>query len=187
MELDTIPHNRKGIISLERDIMPTIVGDSFRAEGFDKIQRMLARLTGPQLSKAVKVAGRKIGTAIKVRLMKYPGRPSYPLKWASQKQRAWYFAARRADGLPIEYTRMSDPWSNQLKTSWDVVAQGNDTLVGSRAPESVWTQSSEFQTAMHKATGWQTEEQVITELDRSGVIIKAVVAEVGKLIEGALR
>ncbi len=168
--------------------MPIIVGASFRAEGFDKIQRMLARLTGPELAKAVKVAGRKIGTAIKVRLMRYPGRPSYPLRWASQKQRAWYFAARKADGLPIEYTRMSDPWSSQLKTSWEVAAQGaTDTLVGSRAPESVWTQSSEFQTEMHKATGWQTEEQVIAQLDQSGVIIKTVVGEIGKLIEGALR
>jgi hypothetical protein len=168
--------------------MPTIAGASFRAEGFDRIQRMLAHLTGPQLKKAVKVAGRKIGTAIKVRLMRYPGRPSYPLKWASQKQRAWYFAARKADGLPIEYTRMSDPWSGQLKTSWDVVAQGaTDTLVGSKAPESIWTQSSEFQTEMHKATGWKTDEQVVRELDSSGVIIKTVVAEVGKLIEGALR
>lgn len=167
--------------------MPTIVGASFRAEGLDKIQRMLARLTGPELMKATKVATRKVATAIKVRMMKYPGRPSYPLKWASVKQRAWYFAARRADNLPIEYTRMSDPWSGQLKTSWEVKPQGNGTLVGNRAPEAPWTQSSEFQTEMHKATGWQTDEQVITELDRSGVIIKTVVGEIGKRIEGALR
>ena len=167
--------------------MPTFVGDSFRAEGFDKIERMIARLTGPELMKAAKVVTRKIGTAVKVRLMKYPGRPSYPLKWASVKQRAWYFAARRADGLPIEYTRMSDPWSGQLKTSWDVKPEGAGTIVGSAAPEAVWTQSSEFQTEMHKATGWVTDEQVITDLDSSGIIIKTVMGEVGKLIEGALR
>lgn len=168
--------------------MPTIVGASFRAEGFDKIQRMLANLTGPQLAKAIQAAGRKIGTAIKVKLMKYPGRPSYPLEWASQKQRAWYFASRRADGLPIEYTRMSDPWSNQLKTSWEVRPEGAmDTIIGSRAPESVWTQSVEFQTEMHKATGWTTDEGAVTELDQSGVIIKTVVGEVGKLIERSLR
>lgn len=168
--------------------MPTIVGASFRAEGFDKIQQMLARLTGPELTKAVTVAGRKIGTAIKVRLMRYPGRPSYPLRWASVKQRKWYFAARRADDLPIEYTRMSDPWSGQLKTSWDVSPFGPmGTVVRSNAPEAVWTQSSEFQTAMHRETGWPTDESVVTELDQSGVIIKTVVGEIGRLIEGALR
>jgi hypothetical protein len=165
-----------------------IIGESIKAEGIEQIQRMLTDLTGPALKQAVRRAGRKIGTAIKVRMMRYPGRPNYPLRWASAKQRAWYFAARKADGLPVEYTRMTDPWSRQMKHSWDVKPHGEmGTIVGNRAPYSPYVVSSEYQTEMHADTGWPTDESVVTELDSSGVIIRTVMKEVETLIRRSLR
>jgi len=131
----------------------------------------------------------KIGGRLKERLMVYPGLPSYPIKWASQKQRAWYFAARRRDGLNIQYTRLTDPWSQQLRQGWVVEAKPSigGAIVGNRVPYGPWAQSDEFQQPMHKATGWKTDRQAVEEVDRSGELIGIILEEIKSHLDQIFR
>jgi hypothetical protein len=106
----------------------------------NNLDRALAQLTGDQILKPMSKAAVKIGEQLKERLMVNPGRPNYPLKWASQKQRAWYFASRARDGLDPRYVRTSDPWSQKSRLSWAVEARPaiGGAVVGNRATYSPW-------------------------------------------------
>ena len=151
----------------------------------DELKRMLERLdfTGPDFDKAMGRATLKIAKEIQNEMQQYPGPSNRPVKWASRKQQIWYFAARAEDGLPLEYTRKSDPWSQRLQQSWGTRARGdNDAVVGSRATYSPWVQSSELQQPQHEATGWITDEEAVKEVVRTGVVSRIVIAELETML-----
>ena len=65
-----------------------------------------------------------------------PGPSAQPVEWKSEKQRRFYFAMRREQGLPPKYTR-----SGRLRASW--VLRRNDAtswLVTSSAPYAKFVQ-----------------------------------------------
>jgi hypothetical protein len=152
-------------------------------QGMDEVRRMLAKLTGPQLKLSMRRATRKIGEMLRNEMQQAPGPANSPVKWASKKQRAWYFAMRRQAGLPMEYTRESDPMSQRLLRGWTGQPHGESGyIVGTRATYAPYVQSSEHQTEQHKATGWKTDEQAVEEIERSGVIKRVVEAEINSLL-----
>jgi hypothetical protein len=159
------------------------MSEGVTVEGIEQLNNFLNRISGPALLRVMQRAALVIGEQLKERLQVTPGRPNYPLRWASKKQRAWYFAMRAAQSLPIKYTRISDPQSQKLEQSWSVVRRGLDgAIVGNRALYAPWVQSKERQTEMHADTGWKTDAQAVEEIERQGVIGKAIVAS----LKGAL-
>ena len=138
--------------------------------GLDKLVEALDRIGGDRLVRLVQRATFKIATHTKSLLMRYPGPPHHPVKWASDKQRKWWFASRRKANLPPDYTRISDPWSQRLKDKWMVRAVKLGSSVGTPVIYAGYVMSQEKQSAQHKATGWQTDADVVAEVERSGVI-----------------
>jgi len=138
--------------------------------GLDKLIAELERIGGGGLARAIQRATFKIGTHTKSLLMRYPGPPHHPVKWASDKQRRWWFASRRKAGLPPDYTRISDPWSQRLKDKWVVQQVGLGASVWTPVTYAGYVMSAEKQTPQHKATGWQTDADVVAEVEKSGVV-----------------
>ena len=154
--------------------------------GFAQVDAFLKQITGPGLAQVTQSSALQIGHELVSALQRYPPRPSYPLKWASKKQRAWYFAMRRAKGLPAKYTRISDPMSQKTKQSWAVVKHGiTGALAGNRSTYSPKIQSEEHQTEMHRATGWVTDRDAVEQLEQRNRIPKIVVANLKKFVERA--
>ena len=82
-------------------------------QGLDQLQAALGQLTGPGLKAVIQRSALQIGHNLVERLKRYPTGHNEPVKWASAKQRAWYFASRRAAGLSPRYVRISDPMSQK--------------------------------------------------------------------------
>lgn len=140
-------------------------------EGFDALRRKLGQNFAPTI-RAITLA---IGQELRKRLAVYPRKTAGPVKWASQKQRAWYHAQRKAEGLPLEYTRNSDPWSQRLGPGWNARNEGTmDAVVETGATYAAYVQrdpkhtSGIVQQPMHAATGWITDLQAIDALQKSG-------------------
>ena len=148
-----------------------------RIEGYDELKRKLGRDWEPTI-RALTLA---IGEALRNVIAVYPPKNPGPVKWASLRQKIWYFAARREAGLPAEYTRNSDPWSQRLGPgrqtmqksgdfgSWAVENTGKlDAVLESHASYAAYVQKAGMQQPMHQATGWITDEQAIANLKKSG-------------------
>lgn len=138
--------------------------------GLDKLITELERIGGGGFARMIQRATRKIGEHTKSLLMRYPGPSHSPVKWASDKQRRWWFASRAKANLPPDYTRISDAWSQRLKDSWVVAPVRLGVSVGTPVTYAGYVMSQAKQTAQHKATGWQTDADVVTEVEKSGVI-----------------
>jgi len=140
---------------------------TLRIEGLDQLRRKLGRGVEP----AISVATLAIGKEVKTEIARGPGPSHSPVIWASEKQRRWYFRWRRKKDLPLKYTRLSDPMSQQLEHKWGVAKYGQ---IGAKVFTGVryapWVQSKERQTAQHKATGWRTDEQAIKRVVDSGAV-----------------
>jgi hypothetical protein len=158
---------------------------------------------GLNLKAACSAANKAIGAAIVDKLGQAPGPAAHPIKWASDKQRRFFFAMRRRmlgeedqrvtvenartllttgkwgrkrmqKGYQIGYTRESDPMSQRLLASWAVEGQaGGGAIVGTKATYAPWVQSAEKQQGMHSATGWVTDEAAVRQVEASGVIERA--------------
>jgi hypothetical protein len=154
---------------------------------FQDLDKFMGELPS-KLLRGVRNAAYKIGLHAQSRLMKYPGKPSYPLKWASAKQRRWYFATRLGTkgkpGPGLPYRRLSDPMSQRLMQSWAIERTPDGSIIGSRATYAPMVQSSEMQQPMHEETGWPTDEQVIMEIESSGLIAQVLSAEIKSVLEG---
>jgi len=155
----------------------------------NNLQRAMSQLTGEPLMRVMVKAAVKIGEQFKERLMVYPGLPSHPIKWASAKQRAWYFASRRRDGLDPHYTRTTDKWSQKLRHSWAVEAKPSigGAVVGNRATYGPWVQSDEYQQPMHKDTGWKTDKMAVDEVQRSGIMARYIEGEIKSHLDQIFR
>lgn len=154
-------------------------------KGLDELMRKLKAIQGAPLKAAVEramvVAGR---SEVESRIAKAPGPASHPVAWASDRQRKWWFASRRAAGLDPGYTRMSDPWSQNLEGSWTTKKADWGAIVGTKVGYAGHVQKEGQQTQQHKATGWVTDEKVAKEAERSGRIVRIVEAELEKLLRG---
>jgi hypothetical protein len=133
----------------------------------------IARKYNVNLEPAMSAATFAIGEQLRGILAKYPGPAHSPVIWENAKQRVQYFAERRRRGLPLKYTRQSDPMSQRLGPSWATAHKGKtDATVGTKVTYARWVQSAEKQYKQHKATGWITDEIAIQRLKQSGVIPK---------------
>ena len=161
-----------------------------------ELQRALANLTGPLLGKFKGRVTYYVAVAIKGRIQPYPGPVKYthPLKgggkgiiWPSEKARRYYFAMRREAGLPMKYTRGSDPMSQRLQQSWTIRRGTAEATLGNRATYAPYVASSEYQTEQHAATGFTTDEQAAEQTVESGVMGRIVEAQVRAIVKEAFR
>lgn len=139
----------------------------FTVEGLDEL---IARL-GVDLKPAFRAATFAVGEQLRGKLAVYPKGSNQPVKWSSLKQRRFYHAMRQKAGLPLQYTRQSDPMSQRLGASWTTAHHGDtDAVVGTRATYAKWVQSAESQWQQHTATGWVTDKAAIEQLQADNVI-----------------
>ena len=102
-------------------------------------------------------------------IARYPGSVRYPIQWASEKQRRFYFAMRRKAGLSPQYVRGSDPMSQRLGASWTVARSGQlSWTIGTRVTYARFVQSADSQQLFHYNTGWKTDRQAAMEFVQSG-------------------
>lgn len=143
---------------------------------------LLRRLDPARAEKALGAATLAIGTLVQGELQKSTPRAHSPVIWQSAKSRRYYFWLRRRYGLPLQYTRNSDPMSQRLQRSWTVKRQGRTSaVVGIRArPYAKYVQSEARQTRQHRATGWVTEVQAVSNVSRSGDVERVVQQAVAK-------
>jgi len=155
--------------------MPT---DGITMTGQEAIDALMRQLQPSNFVKVIVRASVKIGEQIKDRVAPYPGPSNSPVKWASRKSRAFYFAMRRAKGLPDKYARTSDGMSQKLGQSWVVKTTPDGAIVGNPAEYTDLVQSEENQTAQHEATGWITEVKAVEQVEQSGIIAQMLAAEI---------
>ncbi len=137
----------------------------------DDVFRALQALGGDGFNRIMSDALMLVGKEVQAEIARYPGPAHKPVIWASEKQRRWWFASRRAAGLPPNYTRMSDPWSQDLLHKWEVERRGNkQVVVGTIVKYARWVQAAEQQTAQHRATGWVTDKEALEAVAESGVV-----------------
>lgn len=140
-------------------------------EGWDALRRKLGQDFGPTIRGITFAIGKQLRKTIRVAPKKTGG----PVAWASVRQRIWYHAARRKQGLALEYTRRSDSWSERLEDSWAVRNVGQfDAVVENGATYGAYVQRDPrhgegiVQQPMHAVTGWITDMQAIDEVNKSG-------------------
>lgn len=120
---------------------------------------------------------------VKTYLAHYPTRRAIgPGDWQSEKQRRYYHAMRREQGLPAKYTRNSDPMSQRLGPSWTtrVEARGLRGIVGNRADYARWVQDEDRQQRMHTLTGWRTVQGAVRE--KSGDVREKLAAALERIL-----
>lgn len=142
---------------------------------------LLRQLDPARAEKALGAATLAVGTLVQGELQKSVPRAHSPVIWQSAKSRRYYFWLRRRYGLPLQYTRNSDPMSQRLQRSWTVKRQGRTSaVVGTRARYAKYVQSEARQTRQHKATGWVTEARAVLNVQRSGDVDRVVQQAVTK-------
>lgn len=113
-----------------------------------------------------------IGELVRNAIARYPGPVHHPIRWTSMRQRFYYRRMRAERGLPMKYTRQSDPMSQRLGPSWTVARRGDNTVVGTRVGYAPWVQSAKLQQGFHKNTGWITDKEAAERVSRSGDIAR---------------
>jgi hypothetical protein len=132
---------------------------------------LVHKLTVAQYDKALEATVRGVAEALHERIAKYPGPSHRPVIWQSAGERVAYYAMRRKAGLPLKYTRQSDPMSQRLGPGWTAKRTGAlEYTVGNKATYAAKVQAEAYQHPQHKATGWKTDTQAIAELRASGDI-----------------
>ena len=95
----------------------------------------------------------------------YPGTSHKPVIWASEKQRRYYFAMRRMNNAPAQYTRQSDPMSQRIAKSWSVVSNSYYSASVVNSADYAGYVIGEQQQPQHKATGWRKIVDVVRQLE----------------------
>jgi hypothetical protein len=142
----------------------------------------LRQLDPARAEKALSSATFRIGELVQGELQKSTPRAHSPVIWQSAKSRRYYFWMRRRYGLPLQYTRGSDPLSQRLQRSWTVKRQGRTSaVVGVKGIKyAKYVQSEAHQTRQHRATGWVTEATAVRNVARSGDVERVVQQAVAK-------
>jgi len=152
-----------------------------------KLQRAMSSLTGPLL---VKFKGRVtyyVAVAIQGIIKPYPGPAHKPVIWPSEKARRYYFAMRREAGLPMKYTRGSDPMSQRIQQSWTIARRPTEATLGNRATYAPYVASEQYQTDQHAATGFTTDRQAAEQVIQSGVMKRIIDAHINAIVREAFR
>jgi hypothetical protein len=157
------------------------------ASELDRLQSAISNLMGPLLSKFKDRATYYVAVALKGIIKEYPLGKNSPVIWPSEKARRYYFAMRREAGLPMKYTRGSDPMSQRLQQSWTVRRGNAEATLGSRATYAPYVASSEYQTEQHAATGFTTDEQAADKVIADGTMKRIVEAHVKAIVREAFR
>lgn len=158
--------------------------DGVTTEGQARLDALMTQLQPVNFIKVIVRAAVKIAEQVRAVIEPAPGPPSHPLKWASRKSRAYYFAMRRKKGYPDEYTRTSDPMSQKMSQAWVVRETQDGAILGNPAAYADLVQSEERQTEMHKATGWRTDVEAVRVVEESGIIGQYIAAEIDSFIKG---
>lgn len=148
-------------------------------KGDRELMRKMAQLDGG-MNRVMGTIAEGVGREVENELKRYPGPPSYPIQWASERQRRWYFAQVRAGAIDVPYRRRK---SGGLAGHWHVQRRGPQAVVGNPMDYAAYVQSKKAQQPMHKATGWTTDDEAAEKVERSGVIGKVA----REVIENALR
>ena len=153
----------------------------------EALQRAMQQLTGPLFEKFKGRTTYYVAVALKGIIQPYPGPANQPVKWPSEKARRYYFAMRREAGLPMKYTRGSDPMSQRMQQSWAISRGQDSATLGNRATYAPYVASSEYQTEQHAATGFTTDEQAAERVVESGVMQRIIEAQLKAIIREAFR
>ena len=131
---------------------------------------LLKQLDPAKVDRALRASTYAVGQLVQGELQKSTPPAHRPVIWASAKARRYYFAMRRKAGLPMRYTRQSDPMSQRVQRGWTVLHHGStDAIVRNRGVRyAKYVQSAQYQTAQHRATGWVTDAQAVNNVERRG-------------------
>jgi hypothetical protein len=154
-----------------------------RIEGLDRLMKALDRFaTARAVADTIKPALTATGEVIRSYLVRYPGKPSYPLRWASQRQRFYVLYVLRKNLGP--YKRTTDPMSQRLQASWAVEYNRPwRVIVGTRVTYAPYVQGRDKQQPYHADTGWITDEVAMQRTIDSGVLQDNMISVVRKALE----
>jgi len=151
-----------------------------------KLQRAMSSLTGPLLEKFKGRVTYYVAMAIQGVIKPY--KPQHtPVIWPSEKSRRYYFAMRREAGLPMKYTRGSDPMSQRLQQSWTIARRPTSATLGNRATYAPYVASDQYQTEQHAATGFTTDKQAAEQVIESGTMKRIIDAHINAIVKEAFR
>jgi hypothetical protein len=127
-----------------------------------KAYRDLARDMPKVTQKAFKGIVQRYSTKMLKELSTEPGKPRYPLRWKSARQRRYVMAKLRREGnLPYQRT-------HKLARGWrvDTKATGNEGYmrVYNDVPSAVFVQG-DFAQPMHLDTGWPQAAEVFVKYE----------------------
>jgi len=135
---------------------------SVEIKGLDKLLAKLGKGATPVL----RTLTRGIAEELKAELDVTPPKVKYPIVWASDKQRRWWFATHKGK---MPYSRGQS--GQLLNKSWTTEQRGEaGAAVGTRVTYAPWVQSGRQQQPMHANTGWVTDEQAVKKVNESGVV-----------------
>lgn len=153
---------------------------TLRIEGMEALLKKIDNLQKLNMVAGALLAG---GAHLKSAMQVYPPqvrltrKSVYGRSFQSDRQRKWFFAALREGKLQIPYRR-----TRNLANRWTVTDSNNGLTVevGNNTAYGPMMQAQAAQGRYAKASGWQTEQQII---DREG---PAVVTYVKDAIEKAV-
>ncbi len=134
---------------------------TIQVEGLDSIRKKIESLGQPR---ALKVPMGQAVDHLQLKMKAYPiGNQHRPQPFRSEKSRRFFFWALREGKIEVPYRRGQSPGSEKLGTSWttSVSADGRTGKVGNDASYGPLVQDRTRQTAYHKATGWNTVQDVV--------------------------
>lgn len=116
---------------------------------------------GRRYAAAFPRAMRPVGEKAVERLATEPGKPRYPLRWKSERQRRYVMAKlRREDNLPYERTHaLAEGWRHEAEAD----ERGGRLEVANDSDVARFVQGDDAQ-PYHLDTGWEQADDVAAEL-----------------------
>lgn len=128
------------------------------------------------------IEGSRLAAQSLAKLKTIPGKPRYPIRWSSERQRKAYFASRGfGRGIPSMRTgEIVGAWQGQFVATSE---GGTLTLINSN-PAVQYLQGARVQ-GFHLDTGWVQIDDVVTDAHKEmGDIAVATFYEVGDPFQG---
>lgn len=141
-----------------------------KVEGLDGLIRKLDEMARKQFWFRLRFAGAEL---LRNEIADYPPPPKYPIRWASEKQKRWFFAAAKRGEIEVPYRRQFSSTSQRLGPSWTATQEGDEVFAGTRVSYAPYVQSKERQQPFHRDTGWITDEQAVERVAESGELAAA--------------
>jgi len=106
----------------------------------------------------------------------------YGQTFKTDKQRRGFFAKLRSGEIEVPYRRGQSPGSEALGRKWTIEARSAlEVVVGNNVSYGPLVQSRSDQSLYHKATGWQTTDDVAEQ--HGDEIVRGVEQQFGKRIQ----